>query len=264
MLLNITRRDNTPTRNNPTGMAGVNEDAMKAVALAGGGANCKFVPYENGGGGHNVCDIGDGTGYAYGAELLARPGGATLALNESKAIPAGIQAANAESAKIAELIASGEYQRMAVANRARICILEPWTCPPATTGAVPANTVVRNAPAITGATVQGGAMNTSLMGPSGPLGNRQLIPAIQTPISLTPALPPATSTVVTTAAPPTGNATQPLAASGNQTAIQGAGLPATVTGWLDDAIPGDQSGIPTWVWGAGALGLAWLIFRGGK
>ena len=49
------------------------------------------------------------------------------------AAPAGrggaVRTAEDEQTLIQSLIASGEYGRMAVANRIRVCKVEPWTCP---------------------------------------------------------------------------------------------------------------------------------------
>ncbi len=121
---------------NRRGLAGVNEDASARLAAAGIRATCKFVPYSGPfGGGTNVCDIeddGTGVGFEYGSEQILLPGGVERLRNDIVVRAKSITTGQTEQAKIQAMIASGEYQRLAVENRARLCLTEPWTCPSVT------------------------------------------------------------------------------------------------------------------------------------
>jgi hypothetical protein len=119
------------SRHGLAGFSGVNEDAQARLNAAGIKATCKFVPYSGPfGGGTNVCDVeGDGSvGFEYGAEQILLPNGVAILRNDMATRDKSITTGQTEQAKIQAMIASGEYQRLAAENRARLCITEPWTC----------------------------------------------------------------------------------------------------------------------------------------
>lgn len=76
-----------------SGLSGAVEDAEAALARSGfKNADCKFIPYTGPfGGGTNVCDVGDGAGYAYGAELVARPGGVDTLKNDIRLLQSQVE-----------------------------------------------------------------------------------------------------------------------------------------------------------------------------
>ena len=83
-----------------SGLSGAVEDAEAALARSGfKTADCKFIPYTGPfSGGTNVCDIGDGQGYAYGAELVARPGGVDIMKRDSERAQADLERMKREEA----------------------------------------------------------------------------------------------------------------------------------------------------------------------
>lgn len=105
------------------GMGDVNDDSEKALQAAGfKNVDCKFVPYQGPfGGGTNVCDVdGDNAGYAYGAELVGRPGGVDILKTEI---------ANA-SRYMAERAAEQTRIQAAIAAAPRVPLPTPAAPPP--------------------------------------------------------------------------------------------------------------------------------------